>query len=451
MKESGRSNRRLGFLSHAEKEGALGMKKKVKAVYLLVAVVLALSVLAGCSGGGGSGGKVTITYWRHDNEAEVKALNQLIASFEKEHTNIKVKMEVIPYDDYETKIRTALAGGKAPDIMGIDGPFVASYAHQEAIIPLDTYFAANGDLDDITAPVRESLTYNGKIWAAPLNDASVAMFYNKKLFADNNIPLPSENPDEAWTWEQVLEAAKKINNPEKNIYGWEPAWGVGGGEGSAFVKMSLLWQAGAEVLSEDGKTANGYLNSPETKRALEFFSGLYNDSKVAPKELPPEAFESGKLGIMMNGPWHLPYLENSFPDFKDWAVAPLWKDKKQVTPMGSWNMGITKKSKHPDEAWEFVNWVTGKEGAKVWYEVTKNLPARLSVSEAFPELQQYPLNIWVKQSSTYAKPRPVSPAYPAISKAITELFEDVTLANRNVDEAMNAAVEKVDKAIAGVK
>lgn len=215
--------------------------------------------------------------------------------------------------------------------------------------------------------------------------------------------------------------------------------------------MSLLWQAGAEVLSEDGKTANGYLNSPETKRALEFFSGLYNDSKVATKELPPEAFESGKLGIMMNGPWHLPYLVNSFPDFKDWAVAPLWKDKKQVTPMGSWNMGITKKSKHPDEAWEFVNWVTGKEGAKVWYEVTKNLPARLSVSEAFPELQQYPLNIWVKQSSTYAKPRPVSPAYPAVSKAITELFEDVTLANKNVDEAMNTAVEKIDKAIAGVK
>lgn len=199
----------------AKKEGARHMKNKAKAVYLLMAVLLALGVLAGCSGGGGSGGKVTITYWRHDNEAEVKALNQLIASFEKEHPNIKVKMEVIPYDDYETKIRTALSGSKAPDIMGIDGPFVASYAHQEAVIPLDSYFAANGDLDDITAPVRESLTYNGKIWAAPLNDASVAMFYNKKLFADNNIPLPSENPDEAWTWEQVLEAAKKINNPEK--------------------------------------------------------------------------------------------------------------------------------------------------------------------------------------------------------------------------------------------
>lgn len=444
------------------------MRKLRKGLSILLAAFLVLGLLAGCGGSkegsppsgdpgakppekGSTDEKVTITYWRHDNDAEVKALKQLITSFQKEYPNITVKMEVIPYGDYETKIRTALAGRKAPDIMGIDGPFVASYAHQGAVIPLDEYYAKDGDLDDITAPVRESLTYDGKIWAAPLNDASVAMVYNKKLFEENGIPLPSQNPEEAWTWEQVLEAAKKINNPAKKIYGWDPAWGLSPGEGSAFVKMTYLWQAGAEILSPDGKTANGYLNSPEAKKALEFFNGLYNDSKVAAKEFPPEAFETGKLGITMQGPWFLPVLENNHPNFKDWAVAPLWKDAKQVTPMGSWNMAITSQSKHPQEAWLFVNWVTGKEGSKTWYEVTKNLPARLSTAEAFPELQKYPLNIWVKQSSTFAKPRPVSPAYPSISKAITELFEDVTLGKRNVDEALNAAVEKIDKAVSAVK
>lgn len=444
------------------------MKKPAKWLYLALAIILTIGISAGCSGTnnkkentnkeGNAGGsssssneKVTIKYWRHDNDAEVKALNQLIASFQKQYPNITVKMEIIPYGDYETKIRTALAGGSAPDIMGVDGPFIASYAHQEAIIPLDDYFAQDGDLEDITKPVQESLTYNDKLWAAPLNDASVAMFYNKKLFQEKGIPFPSENPDEAWTWEQVLDAAKKINDPAKGIVGWDPAWGIGPGEGSAFVKMSLLWQAGAELLSPDGKTADGYLNSPEGKRALTFFNDLYNGSKVAAKELPPESFESGKMGIMMNGPWHLPQLTNNFPDFTDWAVAPLWKDKMQVTPMGSWNMAITKQSKHPDEAWKFVNWVTGKEGAKVWYEITKNLPARISTAEAFPELQEYPLNIWVKQSSSYAKPRPASPAYPSISKAFTELFEEVALANKDIDDALNSAVEKIDKAIANVK
>ncbi|CAH0120669.1 Putative ABC transporter substrate-binding protein YesO [Paenibacillus sp. CECT 9249] len=446
------------------------MKKTANIFSLAMAAVLILGLLAGCSGSPGQGAgtkengaeeangtkgssndKVTITYWRHDNESEVKALKQLIASFQQENPNITVKMEIIPYSDYETKIRTALAGGGAPDIMGVDGPFIASYAHQEAIVPLDEYFAEDGDFDDISKPVQQSLTYNGKVWAAPLNDASVAMFYNKKLFEEQGIPLPSQNPDEAWTWEQVLDAAKKINNPAKGVYGWDPAWGLGPGEGSAFVKMTYLWQAGADILSEDGKTAQGHLNAPEAKRALEFFNGLYNDSKVAAKELPPDAFESGKMGIMMNGPWHLPYLESHFPNFKDWAVAPLWKDKEQVTPMGSWNMAITKQSKHPKEAWKFVNWVTGKEGAKVWYKETKNLPARLSVADAFPELQEYPLNIWVKQSSTYARPRPVSPAYPAISKAITEMFDAIVLGNRNVDDALTTAVDKIDKAIANVK
>lgn len=444
------------------------MSKLGKWLSILLTAVLAVGLLAGCSGNnegsspsqspgtpppdkGSSDEKVTITYWRHDNDAEVKALKQLIDSFQKKYPNITVKMEIIPYDDYETKIRTALAGKKAPDIMGIDAPFIASYAHQGAVLPLDEYFAQDGDLEDISAPVRESLTYNGKVWAAPLNDASVAMFYNKKLFEENGVPLPSENPEEAWTWEQVLDAAKKINNPAKKIYGWDPAWGIGPGEGSAFVKMSYLWQAGAEILSPDGKTANGYLNSPEAKKALEFFNGIYNESKVAAKEFPPEVFETGKLGITMQGPWFLPVLKNNYPNFKDWAVAPLWRDVKQVTPMGSWNMAITAQSKHPQEAWLFVNWVTGKEGSKTWYEVTKNLPARLSTAEAFPELQEYPLNIWVKQSSTFAKPRPVSPAYPSISKAITELFEDVTLGKRSVDDSLNAAVEKIDKATSAIK
>ncbi|MBD2870579.1 ABC transporter substrate-binding protein [Paenibacillus arenilitoris] len=440
--------------------------RKSKLVRAMTGLLLALTVLAGCSSGGGgnaeTGGssageggseKVTIKYWRHDNDVEVDTLKQLIASFQKEHPNITVKMEIIPYADYETKIRTALAGKGAPDVMGIDGPNVAAYAYQDAVIPLDDYFAKDGDLDDIAKPVRDSLTYNDQIWAAPLNDASVAMFYNKKMFESKGVELPSKDPNEAWTWEQVLDAARKINDPGKGVYAIDPAWGVGAGEGSAFVKMPFIWQAGGEILSPDGGTADGYLNSPESKRAIEFFNSLYTE-KLAAKELPPEAFETGKLGINVSGPWSIGGYAASHPNFKlgeDWDIAPLWKDAKQVTPNGSWNLAITKQSKHPDEAWLFLNWVTGKEGAKVWYEKTKNLPARLSVADAYPELKEYPMNIFVEQSSSFAHPRPVSPAYPTISKAITDLFEEVVLGGKNIDDSLGKAVETIDKAIEKTK
>lgn len=441
------------------------MKKKTAAV--LLASALAVS-LAGCSSGGtnepknngadnGKGGEETVelTFWRHDYAPEAESLAKMIASFEQEHPNVKVRMELIPNDQYETKIRTALAGGNPPDIMAIDGPTLASYAHQGALLPLNDYMAEDGNLDDIAKPVLESLTYNGQIYAAPNNDASLALFYNKKMLEAKGIPLPSKNPDEAWTWEQMLDAAKKLNDPASGVYGWNPTpWGFAGHEGAPFSEMVFLWQAGGEILSPDGSTARGYLDSAENKKALEFWSVLYNTEKVAPKELPQDAFANGKVAMNVDGPWAFGSLEANFPNFKlgeDYDVAPLWKDAKQVTPNGSWNMAITAKTEHPDEAWAFLNWVTGVEGSKQWYQDTKNLPARLSTSEAIAELKEYPMNIFVQQSANYARPRPVTPAYPAVSEAIRLLFEDVGLGGAHVDDALQRAVDKIESGLAQVK
>lgn len=398
--------------------------------------------------------QVEVTFWRHDFAPEAESFKRLIATFEAEYPNIKIKMELFPNDQYETKIRTALAGQSAPDIMAIDGPTLASYAHNGALIPLDDYMNKDGNKEDIAKPVLEGLTYDGKIFAAPNNDASLAMFYNKKMFEEKGISLPSKDPDEAWTWEQVLDAAKQLNDPDKGVYGWNPnPWGFAGHEGVPFMDMTYLWQAGAEILSPDMSTSKGYLDSEASKEALMFFKSLYNEEQVAPKELPQDAFANGNVAIHVDGTWAFSSLETNFPNFKlgeDYDVAPLWKGVEQVTPNGSWNLAITSQSEHPDEAWLFVNWATGIEGSKVWYEDTKNLPARLSTADAFPELKEYPMNIFVEQSAKYAKPRPVTPAYPAVSEAVRLLFEEVGLGNKDVNEAIAKAVQKIEDGISQI-
>lgn len=449
-----------------------------KSLVVIMAMILVLGIIAGCansndgnnnssSSTGGSTNnqssnsnnistgdeeQVEITFWRHDYELEANSFNGMIETFEAEYPHIKVTMELIPNDQYETKIRTALAGGGAPDIMAIDGPTLAAYAHQGALIPLDDYFARDGHVDDIAAPVIEGLKYDGKIYAAPNNDASLAMFYNIKMFEEKGITPPSPNPDEAWTWDQVLDAARQLNDPDNGVYGWNPnPWGFAGHEGVPFNNMTFLWQAGGEILSPDNSTSIGYLDSAENRRALSFFQSLYNSEGVAPKELSEYAFANERVAIHVDGPWAFGELAANFPDFKlgeDYGVAPLWKDAYQVTPNGSWNMGITSHSDHPDEAWLFVNWVTGIEGSKVWYEDTKNLPARLSTADAFSELGEYPMNIFVQQSAKYAKPRPVTAAYPAVSEAVRLLFEDVGLGNLDVDESIARAIDRIETGIA---
>src|SRR5690606_12604155 len=120
---------------------------------------------------------------------------------------------------------TAVATGSPPDIMAIDAPSLASYAQADALLPLTEQYNIDGNLEDIPTSTMEGYTYHNDIYLAPMTESSIAMFYNIKLFQDAGLELPSADPDEAWTWGQVLDAAIKINNPEKGVYGIDPAQG----------------------------------------------------------------------------------------------------------------------------------------------------------------------------------------------------------------------------------
>lgn len=417
-----------------------------------VAISGAVLLLAGCgSKSGSSSKKVTLTFWRQEDDPEVKTMNKLINSFEKKNPNIKVDMKVKV--DYETAIRTALAGGTAPDVMNLDGPTLASYASNKAIIPLDKYINKDGDKSDILKPVVKGLTYKGKMYAMPLNDASLAMLYNKNLFKQAGVAEPSQDVNKAWTWEQTLAAAKKITNKKKGIFGWSPSMGIPSGEGQVFSLMPMVWQSGGEIVNKKITTADGYLNSKKSLKALTFLHSLSYGENVAPKEDLQEGFANGKVGIIIAGPWEIARLKGAFPNFKlgtDYGVAPMWRETKQVTPNGSWNMAITSQSKHPAEAWKFVNYVTGKKGAKIWYKGTQNLPARYSTM-ADQSLKVYPMNIYVQQAEKFAKARPVTPQYAKVSQALGDMFEDLMVKNVNVKDRVAKAVTQIDDALSNSK
>lgn len=433
----------------------------------IIGFMAALLLLTGCMKGGGGAGvnerddefeageTVTLTFWRNSgNNAENGAYDQLIASFMDKHPHIKIRMTPFPYSDYDTKLRTSVAAGDPPDMMAIDAPNLASYAAAEALLPLTAYFQKNGDLDDIPKTTIEGYTYQNDIYLAPMTESSIAMFYNKKMFEAAGIPLPPSDPDKAWTWEQVLDAAVKINDPENGVYGIDPAQGFQNAGATAYFKYPIIWQFGGDVMNPEGTSAKGYLDSPETRRALVFYKELFTKYKVASFEYPVDAFPNRKLGITIDGTWTLAHLAENFPDFKlgeDYDVAPLPMGVRQAVANGSWGLGISAKTKHPEEAWQFIRYVTGYEGLKLYSSITRDIPARYSVAKEFSELNEYPKNIFVVQNQKYGRPRPITPIFPQVSEVIKELFEQVTLEKRNLDEALEDAIGKIDKAYADSK
>ncbi|WP_332630488.1 ABC transporter substrate-binding protein [Halalkalibacter flavus] len=391
---------------------------------------------------------VELTFLRNlANPASNQAYEELVAEFEEAHPHIKINMLSMHWaNEYELRLRTELVAGNHPDIMSIDSPNLALYANAGTLLSLDRYMKEEGNIEDIFEHTLKGLTYQDEIYLAPIAESSIALFYNKHLFNEAGIPFPSR--EQAMTWDEVLEIAQKIHNPEQGIYGIDPAQGFGEGEGPAYFKLPFLWQFGADVLSPDATTADGYLNSEEALEALKFYQDLYLKHRVATVELPPVPFESNQLAMTVMGSWHLVDFESyGLVLGEDFGIAPLPKADYQVTPNGGWALGISAKSEHPEEAWEFIKFATSYNAVKKHSEITGDIPARYSVVQDLPELKEYPRNIFIEQGQTYSKNRPVTPAYPVISYAIKDLFEDIVLNEKDVKEAADEAVEKINNSL----
>ncbi|MGO4541524.1 ABC transporter substrate-binding protein [Paenibacillus sp. 2TAB19] len=438
-----------------------GMRLTQFVVFFVVVVLVAAGCAANNNGKANIGPEnandsipyqemVTLTFWRNSgNSAENMAYEKLIAAFMDQHPTIRIQMTPFPYSDYDTKLRTSVAAGKPPDVMAIDAPNLASYAEAGALLPLTESFKKDGHLDDIPQTTIEGYKYKDDIYLAPMTESSIAMFYNKKMFEEAGLPLPSRDPDEAWTWEQVLDAAIRINDPSRGIYGIDPAQGFQNAGATAYFKYPIIWQFGGEVMNPEGTSSKGYLDSQATKKAIAFYRDLFTVSKVAAFEYPVDAFPNHKLGITIDGTWSLTYMAEKYPDFKlgeDFDVAPLPKGTRQAVANGSWALGISSKTKYPDEAWLFINWMTSYEGLKIYSGITHDIPARYSVAKEFSELNEYPKNIFVTQNQKYGRPRPITPVFPQVSEAVKNMFEEVTLEKRDLDEAVQDAIDMIDKA-----
>ncbi|MFD1386243.1 ABC transporter substrate-binding protein [Oceanobacillus oncorhynchi subsp. oncorhynchi] len=391
---------------------------------------------------------VELTFWRnYGNAAENKAYNEILEDFHQSHPHIRVNMQNIEYSNYEVQLRTELVTGTGPDIMAIDSPYLALYAEANLLMPLNAYLTEDDDLEeDFSDAIMEGLTYENQLYLMPLVESSIALYYNINLLEEANLPFPDSNPDTPMTWEEVVELLIEGQRPEEEIYGIDPAQGFGSGEAPAYFKLPIIWQFGGEVISPDGTTASGYLDSEETMEALQFYQDLYHKDEVAVRELPADAFENGQLLMTVLGSWGITDLKEKGLELgEDFGIAPLPKSTYQVVPNGSWALGILSNTNHPAEAWEFIHYVTSYESMKKYSSITGEVPARYSVAEDLPIFNTYPYNIFAEQAYSYSRNRPVTPAYPDISITIKKLFEDIGLANKDIEASVKEAVETINQ------
>ena len=411
--------------------------------------VLAL-VLAACGGGGSSSGPTEIAVWHGYQDTEGEVFKKLIAQYNQDHPDVKVNELYSSNDLVLQKVLTAVRGGSAPDVAYMFGSWSPNIAQIPQVVDMAEYVSEpDWQWDDFYPAEREAATVGEKIVGVPALVDNLAIVYNKQLFAEAGVAPPS--PD--WTWADFRAAAAKLTDPAKGQYGWLiPA---DGSEDTVWHYLPMLWEAGGDILSPDNSTA--VFNSEAGVEALTVLQqmavtdkSLYLDTT---NENGPKLMNSGKVAMLVTGPWDLSQL----PDIDyDVQVMPTFAGAsgghQTIAGPDNWvvfDNGDAKKQ----AAVDFVKWLSAPEQVKTFSLGTGDLPIRQSVGNDQAVLDTLNENVpgtatFVENLNNVEKVRPTVEQYPDISDALGHAIVAVMLGKEQPADALNKAAQAADAALA---
>ncbi len=429
--------------------------KKVLSMLLVSAMAMSLTACGG-SGGGDSAaptsgdssagasadGVVNISIWSPTDKEAVEAWwTEKLAEWNAEHPEIQVSREAIDRSDsyaYENKITTAVTSSDLPDIFFVDGPTVSYYAANGIIVPIDDYFSQE-DLSDFVPSTVAQCTYDGKLYAISATESSVALYYNKDYLTECGVDvadIDSRTVDNPLTWSELEEIAQKCTTD--NYVGTHII--MDHGEGLPYALEPMFISNGKDFISDDGSTAEGYVNSPECVETAEYLANLIANGYANIDPIQDE-FLNGACATMLGGSWDIAILGAS-ADF-DWGVTyyPVSDNtKKAVSPCGDWSAAISKDCQNVDAAGQFLQWLVNTENTAT-YAAAIAKPATRNSAYDDPAMAEYadePLAMIVEQLQNTAVPRPRTPSYSVFStkyaEAMTNIFSEAA-SSHTVDTA----------------
>ncbi|MDD2717460.1 MAG: extracellular solute-binding protein [Candidatus Wallbacteria bacterium] len=403
----------------------------------ILACLLAVLFIAGCGGEKTvSNGKILLNVWESYNNEEHELFQKLIKDYQDRNPGIEIKVSQIPWVGHEAKYRTSLTVEGAPDLGRIDTGFLAELVSNDAVLALDEFGVRELESEFVKAALYSNI-YKGKIYGLPDQITGVCLFYNKDLFQKCGLD-PAKPPQ---TWDQFLTAAKALTRPENNQYGF-------GMDNSLWWSFPFFNTFGAEFISEDGKTC--LLNKEQAIKALQFKVDLYLKEKVEggawiPGAINPEVgFLNGRYAMIFMGPWNVKNFQKSGVNF---GVAMIPAGSKGTsTNVGGSDMVIFKSCKYPKEAYSLLRYITGNEFQGKWASQLSQVPTNLKAFGT-SEVQKDPiLGTFMEQMKT-AAPRPPLKGYGRIEEIINPEMEAALNGKKSVEDALNQAVEKINKEV----
>ena len=315
---------------------------------------LALTLTA-CSTGGDQGDtgdkSADLTMW---TRAATQIQSQAFVDAYNASHDTKVKLTVIPTDDYQTKIGAAAGSKSLPDLFASDVVFAPNYTSQGLYLDLTDRINALPFAQDLAQSHIEVGTVDGKKYVVPHTMDLSVLFYNKDLYVQAGLD-PDKPPTTLAEFDQQARAIDALGGDVSGTY-----FGGNCGGCMVFTGFPWIWGAGEDVMNEDG--TESFLGGDEAKAVYAVYRGLAADGIAGPGTKDETGatwvapFPDGNIGVM---PMPSTML-GSMPATTGVAAIP-GVDGGESTFVGGDSIGISATSKNPDAAWDFLAWTLGDE------------------------------------------------------------------------------------------
>lgn len=367
--------------------------------------------------------------------------------FEAQNPGVKLGLERMPAAQLISTLEVRLqARNASPDVFFVDGPLTASYAVRGHLRPLDDIFG--GDLSRWTKASIGQGSYDGALMSLPMFSSSNLLFVNTELFEKAGIPVPSADPADRLTWEETLELAQKLTDAAAGVWGltFEVA-------DQSYQAITFPQSKGAQVISEDGLTATGYVDSPKFIEAMQFYQDLWLKHKVSPlgvfdNNLALEMFAGGRAAMFLSSTQVISTLLAR--EGLKWTAIPMpyFDGGIPVTPTGSWHMGFNPRSEHPEAQEVFAKALAEPEFVARFFRLRPNPPVSNGAWDLLSEELGAPYWQIVRyEMNNTATPRPLTPGWLEYDSVMKVAFREIQ-GGAEIEPRLQKAAAELDRELA---
>jgi multiple sugar transport system substrate-binding protein len=351
----------------------------MKGITISLTGIMLVGGLAACSTSN-SGSKVSLRMIESLTSPErTQILQGMITEFEKENPKIKVELISPPFDQADNKIRTMLGAKQDLDVLEARDINIAEYTNNNYLEPLDSFAASWDDYKTVMDTAKSVGSTNDKLYFVANAMYRRQVFYRKDYFDAKGISAPK-------TWEELYEAAKKLTDPAQNRYGFS----FRGGAGAAANIDRMIYDYNADnadfndsPFTKDGKSL---YSTPETVKAAELYKKIYKETS------PPDsvnwgftdqvqAFTSGVTAILLQDPDAIQALKDKMdPNILGSAMMVVGPTGKGLELTGAGGWAIPAYSKHKEEAWKLISYLSGTKQNTEFAKKFSTIPIHTTAS-----------------------------------------------------------------------